>query len=108
MPSEPLLERRPGQLGVRSREQRTIGGRLAVRVGPFHLLDPDLVAAAGRDQPGQAAEVLLTRARELRDRRPGGFGRRPAENSASRLVAIAASASATVRAAMIWVRISGR
>ena len=26
MPSEPLLERRPGQLGVRSREQRTAGG----------------------------------------------------------------------------------
>src|SRR5579872_3915167 len=72
---EPVLERRPGQLGVRSREQRTVGGGLAVRVGRGYLLDPDLVAAPGRDQPRQAGEVLFTRARQLRNRRSGGLGR---------------------------------
>ena len=36
------------QLGVRSREQRTVGGSLAVRVGRCYLLDPDLIAAPGR------------------------------------------------------------
>jgi hypothetical protein len=93
---------------VRSREQRTIGGSLAVRVGRCHLLDPDLVAAPRRDQPGQAGEVLLVRARELRDRRPGDAAARAASNSASGLAAITARAPATVRAAMIWVRICGR
>src|SRR3984885_244582 len=68
---EPFLERRPGQPGVRSRQQRTVGGSLAVWAGRFHLIDLDLAAAPGRDEPGQAGEVLLARARELRDRRPG-------------------------------------
>jgi len=92
-PSAPDLETCVVDPACVARIAAAVGARRAV-VGEVHRQDGGYLIQLALASSGTGA--------------PENSAARAAPNSASGLVAIAARASATVRAAMIWVRISGR